>query len=67
MERIWRLLVAIFFLCAGVALIAFSWIFENTIVAAICIYAALVFIPIGIIKGFYDVFHFGSTDEDRKE
>ena len=67
MERIWRLLVAIFFLCAGVALVALAWLFENTVVAGVCLYAALAIIPIGIIKGFYDVFKFGSAEEEEKE
>ena len=67
MERIWRLLIAIFFLCAGVALIALAWLFENTMVAVICIYAALALIPIGLIKGFYDAFKYGSKEINPEE
>ena len=67
MERIWRLLVAIFFLCAGVALIALAWMFENTMAAVVAIYTALVFIPIGLIKGLYDVINFGSKEDEQEE
>ena len=67
MERIWRLLVAIFFLCAGVTLLVLALALESSGAAVIAIYAALVFIPIGLIKGLYDVIKFGFKEEEKKE
>ena len=67
MERIWKLLVAIFFLCAGVALIALAWVFEHTMIAMIAIFIALVFILIGLIKGIYNLLFFGPEEDSREE
>ena len=67
MERIWRLLVAIFFLCAGATLLVLALALESNGIAVIAIYAALVFIPIGLIKGLYDVIKFGSKEDEKEE
>ena len=66
MERIWRLLVAIFFLCAGATLLILALALESNGIAVIAIYAALVFIPIGLIKGLYDVIKF-SWEENKQD
>ena len=67
MERIWRLLVAIFFLCAGATLLILALALESNGIAVIAIYAALVLIPIGLIKGFYDIIKFGSVEDPKEE
>ena len=67
MERIWRLLVAIFFLCAGTTLLVLAWVLDSNGIAVVAIYAALGLIPIGLIKGFYDVIKFGFKDDEKKE
>ena len=67
MERIWRLLVAIFFLCAGATLLILALALESNGIAVIAIYAALVLIPIGLIKGFYDIIKFGSAEDPKEE
>ena len=67
MERIWRLLVAIFFLCAGTTLLVLAWVLDSNGIAVVAIYAALALIPIGLIKGFYDVIKFGFKDNEKKE
>ena len=66
MERIWRLLVAIFFLCAGCTLLVLALAAEGGGLATVSIYGALVFIPIGLIKGLYDIIKY-SWSEDKKE
>ena len=67
MERIWRLLVAIFFLCAGTTLLVLAWVLDSNGIAVVALYAALVLIPVGLVKGFYDVIKFGFKDEDNNE
>ena len=67
MERIWRLLVAVFFLVAAIALALLAWLFEGTFIAGICVYAILALIPIGLVKGLYNVFHFGSAEDKKQE
>ena len=67
MERIWRLLVAIFLLCAGTTLLVVAWVFDSNGIAVVAIYAALALIPIGLIKGFYVFIKFGFKDEEPKE
>ena len=66
MERIWKLLVALFFLCAGGTLLVLALAVESGGLATVSIYGALLFIPIGLIKGLYDVIRF-SWEEDNKE
>ena len=66
MERIWRLLVAIFFLCAGLTLLVLALAVESGGLATASIYGALVFIPIGLIKGLYDVIKF-SWEENKQD
>ena len=66
MERIWKLLVAIFFLCAGGTLLVLAQAVESGGLAIVSIYGALLFIPIGLIKGLYHVIGFG-WEEDNKE
>ena len=60
-------MVAIFFLCAGVTMLVLALALDSNGVAVIAIYAALVFIPIGLIKGLYDVIKFGFKEEEQKE
>jgi len=67
MERIWRLLVAIFFLCAGATLLVLALALESNGIAVIAIYAALVLIPVGLIKGFYNVIKFGMKEDQKEE
>jgi len=67
MERIWRLLVAIFFLCAGGTLLILALALDGGGLATVSIYAALVFIPIGLIKGLYNVIKFGSEEDEKDE
>jgi len=67
MERIWRLLVAIFFLCAGATLLVLALALESNGIAVIAIYAALVLIPVGLIKGFYNVIKCGMKEDNKEE
>lgn len=51
MEQIWRLLVAVFILLAAIAMTLMALLFQNTVIAGVCIYGALILIPWGIVKG----------------
>jgi len=48
-------------------LLVLAFVFENTGIAVVAIYTALVFIPIGLIKGLYDVIQFGSKEDEKEE
>ena len=51
MEKIWRLLTAIFILCAVIAVLLLAYEFQNAVFSVAAVYAAILMIPVGIIKG----------------
>ena len=67
MERIWRLLVAIFLLCAAIALGLCVYFFENSWISVVALYGMLILIPVGLIKGFYNIFCYHPEEEEKEE
>ena len=67
MERIWRLLVAIFLVCSAIALGMLISFFGNSGVSVICMYGMLILAPIGIIKGFYNIFCYRPSEKEKTE
>lgn len=51
LDKIWRLLTAIFILVAGIALLGVYFLLSSSIVSVIAGYAAIICIPWGLIKG----------------
>lgn len=51
LDKIWRLLTAIFILVAGIALLGVYFLLSNSIVSVIAGYAAIICILWGLIKG----------------
>ena len=66
MEKIWHLLVAIFLVCVSIALGLAIWLFEGTVIAGVSVYAFLILLPVGIIKGFYNIFTRKSGKADKE-
>ena len=62
MDKIWRLLVAVFFLLAALTLIVVAYIFQHTVLAVIGIYGGLILFLLGIGKGL-----FAMIDHHREE
>ena len=67
MDRMWRLLVAIFFLCAALVMWLMCYVFEGTVIAGICVYGMLILTVIGIVKGFYNIWFYHSEDREKHE
>ena len=55
MEYIWRLLLAVFMLVAAIALIAFAFVFDHTVISAIGIYGAIFLFLIGCCVGIFAI------------
>lgn len=66
MDRIWRMLVAIFLLCAAIAMGMLVTFFQNSVIGVVCVYAMLILAPIGIIKGFYNIFCYRPEPEEKQ-
>lgn len=69
MDKIWRLLVAIFILCAVIALLVFANLFGSSALAVMSVYAALILLPIGIAKGAFAIidYHRECKNEEENE
>ena len=67
MERIWRLLVAIFLVCTAIALGMLFSLMGNEFPGILCAYGMLILAPIGIIKGFYNIFCYRPSDKEKTE
>ena len=53
MEHLWNLMKAEFFLVTAIILLLFAYLFENTVIAIIGIYAAIFLFFIGIGIGLF--------------
>ena len=69
MEMLWRLLTAIFYIAAGLGMIAIGWLlsggmFQNA-VCVILAYIAMALIGIGIVKGFFVIGDYRKADSEE--
>ena len=56
LEKIWRLLVAIFLLLIGISILLLAYIvFQNSALAIVGVYGAFILIPWGIGKGLFAI------------
>ena len=70
MDKIWRLLTAIFMIAVGVGLITVGWVMTggmfNNAVIVIMAYVALFLIPIGIAKGLFVVIDYHREHKEEE-
>ena len=67
MEYIWHLLLAVFMLVAAIALIAFAYVFENTVIAVIGIYGAIFLFLIGCGVGLFAIIDHNNANKGEEE
>ena len=65
LDKIWRLLTAIFILVAAIALIGIAIVFQNAMISVIALYPALICVLWGLIKGIIVIVK--HLDESAKE
>jgi hypothetical protein len=65
LDKIWRLLTAIFILVAAIALIGIAFVFQNAMISVIALYPALICVLWGLIKGIIVIVK--HLDESAKE
>ena len=65
LDKIWRLLTAIFILVAAIALIGIAFVFQNAMISVIALYPALIYVLWGLIKGIIVIVK--HLDESAKE
>ena len=66
MERIWQLLVAIFILCACIALLLLGYLMGSTPIFAIGAYGSFLGIPIGITIGVLAIIDHHRENKDKE-
>ena len=71
MDKIWRLLTAIFLIAVAVGLFLIGWIFSNgtfnNIFSALIIYVVLFLVLIGITKGILVIIDYHREQDQEKE
>ena len=67
MEKIWRLLTAIFILCAMIAVLLLAYEFQNAVLSVAAVYAAILLIPVGIAKGILVMIDYHKEKKDEDE
>lgn len=71
MDKIWRLMTAIFMIAVAAGLFIIGWVFGNgrfnDIFSVLILYVVLFLVVAGIIKGLLAVFAYHNEKEDIKE
>ncbi len=65
MEYLWRLATAIFLLMLGAVCGLLIVLFQETVIAGICVYALLVLIPWGMIKGIVAIWAYHKNQKQE--
>ena len=68
MDKIWRLLTAMFIILTGAMSLLMAYIlFADTAFAAVCVYAAFICIPWGFAKGLLVIIDYHREQKEKEE
>ena len=70
MDKLWKLVNAIFWIAAGLGLLAIGWIFSGGMfreaVTVLMAYAAMGMIMLGIVKGFFAIADYNKEHKEKE-